>query len=635
LSEAPKTPQSRARISPELLKKLKESVNLIQVIGEHVVLRKSGANYSGLCPFHSERSPSFSVSEQKQLYHCYGCKASGDIITFMQEQGGMSFNEALEELAERGGIKLPELGEKRSDPTTPIAYRLNLFAATYYRKQLTPEITEYIRKRGVGPETEKAFYVGFAPDGWEGLAKHLVQAKAPLDVGERLGLIRRSQKGGGSVPYFDSFRNRVMFPILDLRGKVAGFGGRTIGDTKDKETPKFLNSPESFLYQKSRLVYGLFQARKHIRELDEVVVTEGYFDVLALHEAGFCQAVAMCGTAMTADHLGLLTRLASKITLLYDGDRAGRDALDRSMEIGLDQGVILRAAFLPEGMDPDELVLQGPEGKARLQQILSDARPLLDLRIEEAVLEAQKGAEERVAAIKRVMAWLVRLQDPVGREVRVQAFREKLKLDADFVKKLMGPQITPKPSITPISTPPSPPSPTALDRAPARMNKSDQLMLQGVLRYRKYPTLWEWLDRNLPGTMARPEIFEHPLVKRFATEVVLEPWLKGGDPAWTLETLPPETPEPLRLAFIAALMDPDSGPEERLLQRSIFKSLSRLWAQFSQQIKAAMNDAESRNDSENLHRLLQEFLDVQRKMKEFGRLYDESQGFSSTGSPRD
>jgi DNA primase len=629
LSEAPKPQQSRARISPELLKKLKESVSLIQVIGEHVVLRKSGANYSGLCPFHSERSPSFSVSEQKQLYHCYGCKASGDIITFLQEQGGMSFNEALEELSERSGIKLPEFGEKRSDPTTPIAYRLNLFAATYFRKQLTPEITEYIRKRGVGPETEKAFYVGFAPDGWEGLSKHLVQAKAPLDVGERLGLIRRSQKGGGTVPYFDSFRNRVMFPILDLRGKVAGFGGRTMGDTKDKETPKFLNSPESFLYQKSRLVYGLFQARKHIRELDEVVVTEGYFDVLALHEAGFCQTVAMCGTAMTADHLSVLRRLASKITLLYDGDRAGRDALDRSMEIGLDQGVILRAAFLPEGMDPDELVLEGASGKARLQQILAEARPLLDLRIEEAVEEAQKGAEERVAAIKRVMSWLVRLQDPVGREVRAQAFRDRLKLDADFVKKLLGPIIPPPLRVAP-AAPVSPPK-----RSPTPMGKSDQILLQAVLRYRKYPTLWEWLDRNLPGTMTRPEIFEHPLVKRFATEVLFESWLKGGEPTWSLEKLPPDTPEPLRVTLISALMDPDAGPEERLLQRSIFRSLSRLWAQFSQQIKSAMNDAESRNDSENLHRLLQEFLDVQRKMKEFGRLYDESQGFSSTGSPRD
>ena len=462
---------SSGRVTPELITKIKEAVNLVDVIGEHVVLRKAGANFSGLCPFHAERSPSFSVSETKQLYHCYGCKKSGDLLTFFQEIHGLSFMDAIEELAERGRVALPKdwSGNSSDDPEQKarrdaamekqqLAYKLNRFVAAWMHTTLPklPYAEQYFRKRGVDADLARAFYVGAAPAGWDALAQHLVQTKAPIELAVELGLIRPSKKQQAQGPgYFDLFRNRAMFPILDLRGRVAGFGGRMMppppgsqdsnaAAAGDKEAPKYINSSDSFVFQKGKLAYGLYQAQKHVRLLDEVVLVEGYFDVLALHAAGFQNAVAICGTSLTYDHLNMFGKLGSKVTLLLDGDRAGIAATERAMETGLERGQVLYGASMPVGLDPDEVLFDQETGKAtsdgheRMKAILAGARPLLDTRIDECILEAQQGPEARTLALKQIAGWLSIFKDPVGREIRMESVQKSLEVSRSLLERAMG-----------------------------------------------------------------------------------------------------------------------------------------------------------------------------------------------------
>ncbi|MGZ6371160.1 MAG: DNA primase, partial [Bdellovibrionota bacterium] len=379
----------KGKFTPEFRQAIKDKVNLVDVVREHVILRKTGGNYMGKCPFHSDGSPSFSVSETKQLYHCFGCGKSGDLFAFVMELQGISFQDAVEELAERGGVPLPKgMAEESDDPATAklraesreklkLTYKLNRFVASFYRHSLpkTPHAAKYFEDRGVSGEIAEQFYVGAAPASWDALARHLVAAKAPLPIAQELGLIHPSQKttraAAGGPGFFDAFRNRAIFPILDSRGKVVGFGGRTLelppgAPDTGGEGAKYINSSGSFLFNKSKALYGLFQAQKHIREKREVILVEGYFDVIGLHKAGFTHAVATCGTALGPEHLKILRRFEAKIIVLFDGDEAGREATRKSMETGLEQGMVLYGAKLPADKDPDEIVLDA-KGEVRAQ----------------------------------------------------------------------------------------------------------------------------------------------------------------------------------------------------------------------------------------------------------------------------
>ena len=377
----------KKRISPEVLAKVKEAVELIEVIGEHVVLRKAGREYVGLCPFHNERSGSFYVNADKQVYHCHGCQAAGDVVRFVQEIHGVSFIEAVQELADRARIKLPSELLREVEGMNPeeakvrearlekisLASRLNRFVAEFYFQKLkqTPLAMSYLTRRGLTADWIRHFYVGYATKEWDSLSRFLTEKKAPMALAEELGLIRKSTRQDprpGESGYFDLFRNRVMFPILDTRGRVVGFGGRTLpggDDAADPKSPKYLNSSDSLLFKKSRIAYGLFQAQKHIREKDEVVFVEGYFDVTALHSAGFAHAVATCGTALTPEHVDLVKRFGKKFILLFDADKAGEAATLRAMELGLELGMVFHGAKMPSGLDPDEVLFDPSTGSLR------------------------------------------------------------------------------------------------------------------------------------------------------------------------------------------------------------------------------------------------------------------------------
>jgi len=391
------------KISSDIIDKIKTKVNIVDVIGEHVVLRKSGSQHVGLCPFHTERTPSFHVSAQKQLFHCHGCKKGGDLIGFVMEISGLTFPDAVEELADRLGIALPQTSSPHiqdSQEKKKLAYKLNRFAASFFHAHLgnASDSIQYLLLRGITEETARLFYLGSLGPSWDALASHLAIKGAPLELAIELGLIRDHRKSRESH-YFDVFRNRIIFPIVNLQGKIQGFAGRALED----ENPKYLNSPESFLFQKSKLAFGLHQAQKHIREKKEIILVEGYFDALIMHQAGFSHTVATCGTALSLDHLRLFKRLANKIIVLFDGDEAGRQATQRAMEIGLEAGIVIFGAQMPEGLDPDDLLLHRKDSKTsarplltgieQMRALLQGATPLLDQKIEQLLEQCSQGAQ--------------------------------------------------------------------------------------------------------------------------------------------------------------------------------------------------------------------------------------------------
>ncbi len=681
---------SKGRISPEFIQKIKDAVNIIDVVGEHVVLRKSGSNHSGLCPFHNERSPSFSVSEGKQLFHCYGCKKGGDLVEFTKEIHGLSFAEAVEELAERASLALPKdfarpedadpEAAKRRDAArekTATAYKLNRFAAKFFRDQLaagaTPgspnaHIAEYFRKRGVSAALSQAFYLGAAPAAWDALARFFVNAKAPLPLASELGLIKPSQKDSakaGGPGYFDLFRNRAMFPILDLRGKVVGFGGRGLPNPKNApdvggDSPKYLNSSESLLFLKSKLAYGMFQAQKHIREKDEVILVEGYFDVLALHAAGFQNVVATCGTSLTEDHLALFKKFCTKVTVLFDGDRAGITATDRAMELGLRLGTILYGASLPAGLDPDEILFDQqtgsllPEGTERMQAILAKSAPLFDTRIESARVFSLKGTEERTQAVKQLAEWLSMYRDPVGREMRIEKVvadfgisRALLQTAMDGVKPVRGaPPVVKGPPLAAKIAPARGPQPNPAGNAPAKPKKApsqkaslkEVILVRGLLRGGNFRAMLEEARAYLPIGAGISELADHPSVRAalsaildqgvspesFIDSVVLDPLAAGAaEPGSPLYGFAPEVRTLLSESLIGTDAPGTAPFTEGEFRVAVQRGLYQSWARFSQDLKLRLRDAELKKDEDLRSRLAQEFLDVKRRMKEFEAFYDE------------
>ncbi|HLA63537.1 MAG TPA: DNA primase, partial [Rhodothermales bacterium] len=319
-----------AAISDDKIAEVRAASDLVEVVSDYVRLKKQGGRFVGLCPFHNERSPSFSVDPKNNLYHCFGCKAGGDVFTFVIEKEGVGFLDAIRLLAERAGIALPEEEAPSPEATEKESMLAALrFAARFYFEQLGTDggkrAREYLAGRGFTRESVKTFGIGYAPDGWDGLLAAATRAGHKPEILERAGLVRARQGGGG---YYDVFRDRVLFPILSPVGKVLGFGGRTLPGARPMpdgaEPAKYINTSETPVYHKAEVLYGLKQAKTAIRAAEEAVLVEGYADVVALHEAGVQNVVAASGTALTVQQVRLLRSYARTVVLLYDADNAGQ-----------------------------------------------------------------------------------------------------------------------------------------------------------------------------------------------------------------------------------------------------------------------------------------------------------------------
>ncbi len=412
------------RIPENVVSEIRDRADIVSVVGRHVTLKKVGNRFWGLCPFHDEKTASFQVHAEKQIFYCFGCHAGGDVFEFRKRTEGLDFPDAVRAFGRELGIAVPEAGGGEVGQVAA-AYRANEAAASHFQASLRgPEgaaARRYLQERGVPEDLAARFRIGWAPDGWDGLISHLRRARIPLADAELAGLVARRPSGDG---HYDRFRARVLFPILAPDGHVAGFGGRGLGS----EVPKYLNSPESPVYKKSRALFGLPQALDAIRERGRVIVVEGYFDLLALHRAGLAEGVAPCGTALTQAHARSLRRYAAEVVLLFDGDAAGQTAAERSLPILLAEGLRVRAAFLPLGEDPDTLVAKS--GLAALRACVDGAVPLLDHLIERALKEGAGHAWSAADTVKGVAPYLRALTDPVERAAYLRLLSSRLEIPA-------------------------------------------------------------------------------------------------------------------------------------------------------------------------------------------------------------
>ncbi|GAB2902039.1 DNA primase [Uliginosibacterium flavum] len=422
--------------------------DIVGLIERYVPLKKGGANYMACCPFHNEKSPSFSVSPTKQFYHCFGCGAHGTAIGFLMEYSGMSFPEAIKDLAQQAGLKIPEDDAPQVDRAQLSTLLEAMTRATrFYRDQLkqAPAAIEYLKKRGLTGEIASRFGIGYAPDDWQGLHQVFTNDydNAPL---LEAGLVIQNDAGRR----YDRFRDRVMFPILDQRGNIIGFGGRVIGQGE----PKYLNSPETPLFEKGRELYGLFQARQAIRESGVVVVVEGYMDVVALAQYGFNSAVATLGTATTATHIQKLFRQSEKVVFCFDGDKAGRKAARRALETCLDQLADdreVRFLFLPTEHDPDSFVRE--QGLEAFHRAIHDALPLSEFLLRELRGELNLAtAEDRAKLVHEAKALIPKISAPVLQLQTIRMLAQDVDMSPDEVSHALGIRIVTRSKAAPRPT---------------------------------------------------------------------------------------------------------------------------------------------------------------------------------------
>ncbi len=404
-----------ARIPDAFIDDLLARTDLVELIGSRVPLKRQGREYSARCPFHDERSPSFTVSPSKQFYHCFGCGAHGTALTFLMNYDRLEFLDAVEELAKRAGVEVPR--ETRAHHASGEAvdlYAVLEAAAQYFRRQLqaTPKAQDYLRQRGVDSQSCERFGIGYAPEAWDGLKNTLGSDERKLRLLESAGLFSK----GDSGRVYDKFRKRIMFPIHDRRGRVIAFGGRV---TNKDDTPKYLNSPETALFHKGRELYGLWQVRQTHSKIERLVVVEGYMDVVALFQYGVTQAVATLGTATTPEHAELLFRNAPDVVFCFDGDKAGRGAAWKALESTLPRlrdGRQASFLFLPEGEDPDSIVRK--DGAAGFEARLQQAMPLSEFLFAELGKDVRLGSLDGKARLaERARPLLAQIPDGAFRDL--------------------------------------------------------------------------------------------------------------------------------------------------------------------------------------------------------------------------
>ncbi len=412
----------------ELYSEIKSRLNILDLVSQYVKLKRVGKNYVGLCPFHSERTPSFTVSPDKGIFKCFGCGTSGDVISFYMKIKGLDFKQAILDLAERCGVSVDEglFTQKRKEKNLA---ELNYKVAKFYNAQLlrseeAEKARAYLKERGISEETIKEFMLGYAPSNGRILSSLLRVEAKELTQAEELGLIRRVEDGG----YIDLFRDRVIIPIFNEAGECVGFAGRTLDPRGE---PKYLNSPESQIFKKSEILYGLFQTKNQVKQKGKAYVVEGYFDFLTLWQRGLNNVVATCGTALTERHVSKLKNLAEDIILLFDGDEAGRKATLRAISLFIAQGILPSCVVLPEGEDPDSFLRSKvdvePSPEVLLAPFTMNALDFIQKEYQEKVLSKPRSAFEELVELfktckepflrKRLISFLANLFDIPSQEV--------------------------------------------------------------------------------------------------------------------------------------------------------------------------------------------------------------------------
>ncbi len=424
-----------------ILDEIRDRVSIVSLVGERVPLKKAGRNHKGCCPFHAEKTPSFMVSDEKQIYHCFGCGEGGNVFNFFMKFDGLSFREAVEMLAARAGIALPKPKpvdkgkEDALEKKKQWAYRLNQIVAEHFAKNLAdPQKGEaarnYLKSRDIFLEKNTQHFLGSADDSWDGLVRHLEARRVPLDLAAELGVIKKREGGG----YYDFFRQRIMFPVVvpSIGGtKVVAFSGRTFGQPRTaegrEEPAKYLNSPDSLIYHKSHTAFGLQVAATAIRKEDLAIIVEGNLDVVRLHQEGITPVVAPLGTALTSGHIRLLSRYSKNFVVLFDGDEAGQKAAARSLPIFLEVGLVPKVVPLPAGEDPDSFVRKN--GADALLKLIAKAPLLFEWLIDATVARCGRGTDGKVKAVDELKPLFQQVQNAVEFASYRKRLASRLSLD--------------------------------------------------------------------------------------------------------------------------------------------------------------------------------------------------------------
>jgi DNA primase len=429
--------------SEEKVSEIRDRANILEVVSDYVSLKKAGKNYKGLCPFHSEKTPSFMINEEKQIFHCFGCGEGGNVFTFLMKVAHLSFPQALEELAKRYGVRLAPResspAQKKEMAKREGLFQINQITSEYFHDLLIQrkegeEARRYLSKRGIEDESIKEYRLGYSVDRWDGLVQHLREKKASLEFAWELGLIFPKKREG----WYDAFRGRMIFPIFDLHNRVVGFGGRLIREGE----PKYYNSAESSIYHKGEILYGLQVARRYIPKNDCVIIAEGYFDLLTLHQHGVKHSVATLGTALTTQHIRVLKRYTRNLITLFDSDPAGVQASLRSLPLFLEEDVSGKMIILPKGEDPDSFLRKGED----LEKKMSGAVPLIDFFFENLMKTYDaKSIDGKVKIAEEGVALIAKIPDRIRKDFYLKVLAERLDLSDSLLYEMLRPSTRKQP----------------------------------------------------------------------------------------------------------------------------------------------------------------------------------------------
>lgn len=590
----------------ETISEIRDRANLLEVVSDYVSLKKTGRNYKGLCPFHSEKTPSFMVNEEKQIFHCFGCGEGGDVFAFLMKTGHFSFPEAVEELAKRYGINLPRQApspvQKKEMAKREILFRINQLASEYYhdrliRQQDGAEGRRYLSRRGVQEEVIKEYRLGYSPDRWDGLVQYLREKKVSLELAWELGLILPKKTEG----WYDVFRKRIIFPIFDLHTRVVGFGGRLTGEGQ----PKYINSSESSIYHKGEILYGLQAAKRYAAERDGVIIVEGYFDLLALHQYGLKQSVATLGTALTTKHIRTLKRYTKNLITVFDPDPAGIQATLRALPLFLEEEVAGKAVLLPNGEDPDAYLKKG--NLEEFKKKVAGAVPLIDVFFDRLMkAHDMKTIDGKVNIAKEGMAMIRRIPEKIRQELYVRTLSERLGLKESALHEMIRP---PRGERTrPVGTVPE-------TSSREKLPKSEEMVVRLMVHH-----------PELVPIVSKEKIwneFEAPLLKRLCQE--LEALFRKEEKLnlpGILEAFDGDARERLcEYAFQESGIGGDtqefgSQRAERMLQDCIEKIRRRKWKRDENELLRRIKEAEKQRDGGGLETLLREHQERTRRAKD-------------------
>ncbi len=421
----------KGHIPEEIIEDIKTRANIVEIVSEYVSLKKTGRNFVGLCPFHKEKSPSFTVNPEKQIFYCFGCGEGGNVVTFIMKTHEMTYPEAIRHLAARLGIVIPvrkvTTSEKRRASEREKLNRINAMAAEQFSRNFaSPQgkvARDYMAKRGMDETIIKEFRVGYSFDEWRKLKDYYDKNGVPPVLVEKAGLIIGKDNG----QYYDRFRGRLIFPIVDLGGNVVAFGGRILGDGE----PKYLNSPESPVYSKGKTLYGLYQTKEDIRRKDCAIIVEGYFDLLSLWGSGIRNVIATLGTALTKNQIELVRRFTRNIVILFDPDEGGRSAVERSLQLFLEEKIHAKVVVLPDNNDPADFVMK--YGREALEDNIANASSMVDYYIE-CIIGGTGTLEENIDSLGGSISFIANIADPIERNLFIKRVSEKLGADQALLK---------------------------------------------------------------------------------------------------------------------------------------------------------------------------------------------------------